>query len=376
MKKEVNLLTEVCGKQDNDLGDPFPVVWLFLIVVGLVLISIIFEWLQLKNHKHLYIHLCKMGMIAPLIGIGMVLESAISSSLLFSAMGIVSYGKTAEWSLYAAVFILVVIVYFGCAKIVKLLQQRLNSKGLSETLTTSKHRIKEGSLLSENMLQFSKKTAREIMIPRTEMICLNTEWSIHENIKTASIEMRTRYPVCAGDKDHIIGFVHIKELFMTGIEDYTALIRPILSVPESTSIDYLLKQMKETKTQISIIIDEYGGTSGLVTLEDIVEEIVGEIQDEFDNDRPLVEYLGDNMYSVDGLMLIEELKSHFDLCLEDSLYDTIGGWLFSELESFPPQKGDSIIIGNDKYAVEEVDHLRISRIILTKEQTAVYKEIL
>lgn len=220
--------------------------------------------------------------------------------------------------------------------------------------------------LLDNIFDFSKTTAREIMIPRTEMICLNTEWTVQENLKIASIQMRTRYPVCTGDKDQIIGFVHLKDLFMSGMEEYLTTIRPILTVPESTSIAVLLKQMKTARTQIAIVIDEYGGTSGLVTLEDIVEEILGEIQDEFDNERPLVEYMGASEYSIDGLILLEELKQMLSLELEETGYDTLGGWMLSMLESFPPRPGEFVIYGSHKYCIEEVDHHRISRIKLIK----------
>lgn len=228
--------------------------------------------------------------------------------------------------------------------------------------------------LLDNIFDFSATTAREIMIPRTEMICLNTEWTIQENLTIASMQMRTRYPVCTGDKDQIIGFVHLKDLFMSGMEEYLTTIRPILSVPESTSIAILLKQMKMERTQIAIVIDEYGGTSGLVTLEDIVEEILGEIQDEFDNERPLVEYIGASEYSIDGLILLEELNQLLSLDIEESGYDTLGGWVLSMLNSFPPKPGDCISYGDYQYRIEEVDHHRISRIEVKKKTVSNHKE--
>ena len=305
--------------------------------------------LHLRAYLQFYVNLCRVGMILPLIATGMLAKGSITR---------------------IAGVIFVVFVYIVCSSMISKVRLGRRQNQYSSHVNSTESDIKEGTLLSQNILEFSSRTAKEIMIPRTEMICLNTERSIHENLKTASIQMRTRYPVCTGDKDHIIGFVHIKDLFMSGMEDYIRAIRPILSIPESTSIDLLLKQMKDSKTQISIVIDEYGGTSGLVTLEDIVEEIVGEIQDEFDNERPLMEYLGDNTYSIDGLMLIEDLNHHFDLHLEDSPYDTIGGWLFSELESSLPQKGEYIMKGEFQYVIEEMEHLRISRILLSRLQGA------
>ncbi|WP_211748321.1 hemolysin family protein, partial [Paenibacillus sp. Marseille-Q4541] len=364
----------------NHLADPLPAIGLFLIMAGFVLISSLFVLMEKSLHllssaresTHLYANACRIGMILPLIGVGMMVEFVISNHHL--SLWIMDTGMnvmTAEWIFRILAAGIVALLFITCCKFVpKVLFEKLSGYFLNRRRNTPDLDLKKSSLLSQNILDFSSRTAREIMIPRTEMICLNTDWTIHENLKIASIEMRTRYPVCTGDKDHIIGFVHIKDLFMSGIEDYAATIRPILSVPESTSIDLLLKQMKDSKTQISIVIDEYGGTSGLVTLEDIVEEIVGEIQDEFDNERPLVEYLGDDTYSVDGLMLIEELNAHLDLSLTDCQYDTLGGWLFSEFESFPPQKGDCIINGSYQFCIEEMEHLRISRILLTRQHVS------
>jgi CBS domain containing-hemolysin-like protein len=222
--------------------------------------------------------------------------------------------------------------------------------------------------LVDNIFEFVDTMAREIMIPRTEMICLNNHLSIEENLDIAFDGMRTRYPVCDGDKDHILGFIHIKDLIRDRAQSYDKLIRPILTVPESIQISALLKVMQRAKTQIAILIDEYGGTSGMVTLEDIMEEIVGEIQDEFDEERPGVEQLGEDEHSIDGLMLIEEINDLLGLHMETEDYDTIGGWLYSKLEVNPPQKGQSVEFDDHLFIVEETDHKRISRIKLLKLQ--------
>lgn len=220
--------------------------------------------------------------------------------------------------------------------------------------------------LVDNIFEFAETTAREIMIPRTEMICLYTHLSYEENKVIALEEMRTRYPVCEQDKDHIIGFIHIKDLLKSqGLTDTQSIIRPITSVPESMQISALLKLMQKNKSQIAILIDEYGGTSGLVTLEDIMEEIVGEIQDEFDEERPVIEKRDEHTYSLDGLLLIDEVNDKFGLEIETEDYDTIGGWLYAQIE-IPPQKGLSIMHGDYEFIVEDTDNLRVSRIKLIK----------
>lgn len=222
--------------------------------------------------------------------------------------------------------------------------------------------------LVDNIFEFADTTAREIMIPRTEMICLYTQHSLEENLEIALEGTRTRYPVCHQDKDHIIGFIHIKDLIRSSTRNLRDLIRPIMAVPESTQISDLMKRMQRGRTQIAILIDEYGGTSGMVTLEDIVEEIVGEIQDEFDEERPGIEQIEPGIYSVDGLMLIESINDRFGLELDSDDYDTIGGWLYSRIDILPPQVGQTVEYGEFTYVVEETDNKRISRVKLIRQQ--------
>lgn len=227
--------------------------------------------------------------------------------------------------------------------------------------------------LVDNIFDFSETNAREIMIPRTEMICLYANRSYEENKMIAISEMHTRYPVCDPDKDNIIGFVHIKDLLKwpEAAGDMQAIIRAITKVPESMQISALLKLMQKKKMQMVLLIDEYGGTSGLVTFEDIIEEIVGEIQDEFDEERPKMERRDAATYSIDGRMLIEEVNSYFDIRIETDDYDTIGGWIYSQVE-MPPQKYQQLI-WNDEYdfIIEEIDHLRISRILVKRKASGV-----
>ena len=156
----------------------------------------------------------------------------------------------------------------------------------------------------DNVFDLSNLTVREIMIPRTDMICLYLEDSFDENVKIALTEQMTRYPVCIEDKDNIVGFLHIKDLlnplYARKNIDIRSLLREVTVVPESMPVRNLLKLMQGKRLQLAIVVDEYGGTAGMVTLEDIVEEIVGEIQDEFDEERPTVEKRTDKLYSIDA----------------------------------------------------------------------------
>ncbi|WP_438445545.1 hemolysin family protein [Gorillibacterium sp. sgz5001074] len=221
--------------------------------------------------------------------------------------------------------------------------------------------------LMDNIFEFSETTAREIMIPRTEMACLYANLPIEDNIEIALNEMRTRFPVCDPDKDNIIGYIHIKDLFnpRDRIRDIRSILRPLTTVPESISISALLANMQRKKHQMALLIDEYGGTAGLVTVEDILEEIVGEIQDEFDEERPSIEIREEDTFSVDGLLLIADFNDYFGTEISTEEYDTIGGWVYSQVE-IPPRKNDRIVYEKFEYTIEETDHLRIARLKVRK----------
>ncbi|WP_240040969.1 hemolysin family protein [Paenibacillus ginsengarvi] len=222
--------------------------------------------------------------------------------------------------------------------------------------------------LVDNVFEFTETVAREIMIPRTELACLYADRTFEENMEIATTEMRTRYPVCDPDKDNIIGFIHIKDLFKSreGIDNIRSIIRPIMSIPESMPISALLKMMQKKRTEVALLIDEYGGTSGLVTMEDILEELVGEIHDEFDDEeRSTIEKKDEYTHSVDGLLHIEEFNDYFGLDIETDDYDTIGGWVYSQVE-IPPKKNQKVYFKEYELTVDEVDHMRVSRLVVRR----------
>lgn len=231
----------------------------------------------------------------------------------------------------------------------------------------SGHINKEEMALFHNIFEFSDRLAREVMLPRIDMDCLYADQSFAENLRLVHKTKHTRYPVALGDKDQIIGFVHITDLLTANSDvehDLSAFIRPILTVPEAMEISHVLKLMQRRHSQLAIVIDEYGGTAGLLTLDDILEEIVGELQDEFDNERPDVEVKG-NVTSVDGRILLEDLNDRFDFEIEDEEVDSIGGWLFKELEG-APEKGSKVQQDGYIFEITEVDRLRIVRVDIYK----------
>ena len=220
--------------------------------------------------------------------------------------------------------------------------------------------------LVDNVFDFADTTAREIMIPRTEMSCLYLNRPFEENLRIVVREKHTRYPVCETDKDDIVGLVHIKDLLdARGVTDLRPLVRPIAIVPESMPISQLLKLLQRKRTYMALLIDEYGGTAGLVTFKDIIEELVGEVRDEFQQERAAIETRDDGAFSIDGLMLIEDVNDTFGLAIDTDVYDTIGGWMYANVES-PPRANQTVTVGEYVFAVEETEHLRISRILVRR----------
>ncbi len=223
--------------------------------------------------------------------------------------------------------------------------------------------------MMDNIFEFSETNAREIMIPRTEMICLYANQPYAEQRELVLSELHTRFPVCDPDKDNIIGFVHIKDMMKAGegLTDIRTITRPLMTVPESIPISMLLKQMQKKHTAMVLLIDEYGGTSGIVTVEDILEEIVGEIQDEFDEELPAIVQHDEWTHSVDGLLLIDEFNVYFETTITTEDFDTIGGWVYAQVE-MPPQRNQRVIYGPYELIVDEVDHMRISRLIIKRSE--------
>ncbi|GMK41698.1 membrane protein [Paenibacillus sp. CCS19] len=227
---------------------------------------------------------------------------------------------------------------------------------------------KDEMTLFDNIFEFSDRLAREVMLPRTDMDCVFTDQSYDEVIKLVYKTKHTRYPVGIEDKDQIIGFVHITDLLTADKSagyDIRRFIRPILSVPESMEISDVLKLMQRKHSQLAIVVDEYGGTAGMLTTELILEEIVGEIHDEFDTEQPSVVIKGD-ITSVEGRMLIEDINDMFNLDITDEDVDSIGGWLFTKLEGVPVV-GKRVDYDSYWFEVAECEPLRVLRVSIYKK---------
>lgn len=228
-----------------------------------------------------------------------------------------------------------------------------------------------------NMFKFSDLTAKQVMIPRTDMMCIDMDTKFDELKKITIENQYTRYPVYEESIDKILGFVHVKDLYslsVHGADDKTNiqdLLRPIMLIPETMTLDNLIIEFRKRKSQIGIVVDEFGGTSGLITLEDVLEEIIGEVQDEFDEDEELdIKEVAPDTYVANAMMRIDEIAEFFDI--EENQFDfedveTIGG-LFVKILGRLAQVGDVVEIKEQglKFSVQKVDGARITRLVIHK----------
>ncbi|MDP9485098.1 MAG: hemolysin family protein [Actinomycetota bacterium] len=225
-----------------------------------------------------------------------------------------------------------------------------------------------------NVFEFGDRVAREIMVPRPDIEALPYDASLPDLAERAAFGRYTRYPVYEEDLDHILGAVHVKDLFRAAKEDpegfdLTTLIRECLVVPETKSIEQILREFQQRKLQMAIVIDEWGSVEGLITIEDILEEIVGEIQDEFDEGEAAIEQISDDLYAVDGRIPITEVNEHFNLDLPHEDFDTIGGFILGSLGR-PPEVGDTVEADGATLNVKSVDGPRVSMLTLQRDGVA------
>lgn len=213
---------------------------------------------------------------------------------------------------------------------------------------------------------FHDYVADEIMVPRTEIVAIPLDADLETVQEVLATEKYGRYPVYDQTIDDVVGILHVKELIpiLTGREsgeafDLKALLRPALLMPTSVPIDTLLNEMKRERTHVAILVDEYGGTAGMVTLEDIVERVLGDVPDEFEQPRTETQVQPDGSRLVNGLTLLTDVNESLGLSLEVDENNTIGGYVFSEIGHLP-EVGDTIDIGPYIIEVEELDGLRVA----------------
>jgi putative hemolysin len=228
----------------------------------------------------------------------------------------------------------------------------------------------EESEMLHAIFDLSVLLTRQVMVPRTEIIAVEADTNLEEIIAQARESTFTKFPVYEDDLDQVLGIVHVKDLLRamdrSDCQDCSArdLMRDTIFVPETIPVSALLQRFRDHRQHIAIVLDEYGGTAGLVTLEDLLEEIVGEVSDPFDAITPEIQTMPDGSAVIDGLTLIEEVNEHLGLTLEDPYYDTIAGYVLGKLGRIPRAhdmvEGDGVSL-----RVEVMDGMRIERVSLT-----------
>lgn len=226
------------------------------------------------------------------------------------------------------------------------------------------------SSIIDNVFDFADRVAREVMLPRNDMVCLYTDDSFEDNMQTVLSSRHTRYPLCLEDKDHVLGTIHVRDLLYVASKserpDLRTLMKPLTVIPEAMPISHALQLMQQRHVQMALVADEYGGTAGMITMEDLVEEIVGEIQDEHEADEPdeIVE-LGDGRYEFDGMVLLDDITDILGMEFEDAEEDTVGGYVFGMLGR-KPEAGDAVIIGGYRFRVLQTEGFRVLRVQVEK----------
>lgn len=220
----------------------------------------------------------------------------------------------------------------------------------------------EEKTMINNVFNLQDRIVREIMVHRKEMHVVYLSDPLEESLETIKKSKHSRFPVCGEDRDDIVGYINVKDIYKFDdknksfkIED---VMRETIKVYETSSIQKALKRMQDSKHQLAIVIDEYGGVSGLVTIEDIVEELVGEIQDEFDEEKDPFEPIKGGML-VDASVLLDEVEEKFDITLEEiDGIDTIGGYILTKID-LPPKVGQKVIVDRFEIKIVDTDGSRI-----------------
>jgi putative hemolysin len=224
--------------------------------------------------------------------------------------------------------------------------------------------------LIHSIFEFGDTVVREVMLPRTDMLVVEANATVDEAIEMAITAGKSRLPAYENSHDNIVGLVFLKDLVARGAagegsEPVRQSLRPAHVVPESKRVAELLREMQKEKFHMAMVVDEYGGTAGLVTMEDLLEEIVGEITDEYDADEPAVERLPNGSLRVPGRTPIDEVNELLDVDLPDEEWDTVGGLVFNTL-GHVPEEGECLQVDGLEFCAERMQGPRIVSVVITR----------
>lgn len=236
----------------------------------------------------------------------------------------------------------------------------------------SHQRVDNESLrMIEGVLEVANMKVRDIMIPRSQMTIIDSNTTLEQLLPIAAENQHSRYPVIGENRDEILGILLVKDLLPFLLKtpkqfDLLKILRPAIFIPESKRLNVLLNDFRVNHNHMAIVVDEYGGISGLVTIEDVLEQIVGEIEDESDTDDPesQIKKIADQQYTVKALTSIEVFNTYFGSAFSDEEFDTIGGLIMNKF-GYLPKRGESIIIDSFRFKILHADNRRVRLIKVT-----------
>jgi magnesium and cobalt transporter len=228
----------------------------------------------------------------------------------------------------------------------------------------------------EGALTMAELQARDVMVARAEMVCIRREDPLSRILPAVVDSGHSRFPVVDGDRDDVVGMLLAKDLLRAAGPgaaakfDFREFLRPVMFVPEAKRLDVLLKEFRSNRNHMAIVVDEYGGVAGLVTIEDVIEQIIGEIEDEFDiEDDQNIRADGEGQFMVRGATRIAEFNEHFGTSYDDPGFDTVAGLVMQRLGRVP-RRGESVIIGSHEFRVLRTDRRRIDSLRVAPARTA------
>jgi CBS domain containing-hemolysin-like protein len=277
------------------------------------------------------------------------------------------------WIILIKPFIMILSFMTGAAK--KLVSPsgktpRFTEEELLTTVSTTMDNGNVDKIMMQKIFTFGDTMVKEIMVPRTNMLCIEEDTPIEEVYKQVKEIEHSRIPLYKENLDSITGILYSKDLlgYAFGFRDIRGvdeIKKPAHFVPEFKKVNDLLREFQRMKVHIAIVVDEYGGTEGLVTLEDVIEEIVGEIQDEYDREEPDMIQIRDGVFLVDGLMNIDDFQETLGIKIEGEGFETLGGYIFSLMGKIPKQ-GDEISRDSLSFRIYRVIGKRVSKVIVKK----------
>jgi putative hemolysin len=248
-------------------------------------------------------------------------------------------------------------------------KEQISGEELRDLVAAHEDLTAEERALIDDVFDAGDRELREVMVPRTEVDFLDADTPVFRAVKTTFDQPHSRYPVIQDSADDVIGFVHIRDLLDPDVSERSIrvgeLVRPITSFPGSKQVLSTLTEMRRSRQHLAIVQDEYGGTAGIVSLEDLVEELIGDIRDEYDVDRPDEGVVLMGVRVLDGLLNLEDFEDETGIALPEGPYETLAGFLVSYLGRVP-LLGDTVVEGGHSFEVAELDGRRIARVRVTR----------